>query len=424
MKSDSTRQANGSLHGRQEANWRPTTTPPRRLGTWRVGVVAAFMGAAMCITNPSDTEALTLLRAQARAETSQPPISRFQLIALATFPRSGTSWTLNLLRMASGMAAGSETKRMIQPDVSTSWPSTMPTQQHRASVLDRLLLLHRATPEQATDAQILRWLRDTGLIKEVGKQVENKAKGEGEGVVVEASGVKESPHGLLADCGPNHPRNVSAMTSLRALPPIVIKTHAPTITHHDSPAVARLLADADVRVHTVRNPLDNIVSRFHGNRNAILTKRQHGSRKETWWADLVAARSHNSTTEPFDSYINEMASVFNTHHRYWVRFADAHTDAGKSVFVRYESLCSDLDRIFPELLRKVGYVDDPPRVQCAISMFPCSVAAVYPEHARFYTDKQRQQVLSATQIITDIAGYAHTNNGTLAFTRSKIDMLQ
>ena len=88
--------------------------------------------------------------------------------------------------------------------------------------------------------------------------------------------------------------------TLATLPPIVLKSHAPTISHGD--AVPNLLNSADVRIHTIRNAIDNIVSKFHGNPKAFSERK--GTSKGSLWDDLVSARQRNETTEQFDKCVN------------------------------------------------------------------------------------------------------------------------
>lgn len=87
--------------------------------------------------------------------------------------------------------------------------------------------------------------------------------------------------------------------TLATLPPIVLKSHAPTISHGD--AVLNLLNSADVRIHTIRNAVDNIVSKFHGNPKAFSERK--GTSKGSLWDDLISARKRNQTTAQFDKCV-------------------------------------------------------------------------------------------------------------------------
>jgi len=81
------------------------------------------------------------------------------------------------------------------------------------------------------------------------------------------------------------------------VPPIVLKSHAPTITHDNNPNVLTLLTSADLRLHSIRNAIDNIVSRFHGNPRALAARK--GTEKEGAWEQFLAAREKNETTQQF-----------------------------------------------------------------------------------------------------------------------------
>lgn len=352
---------------------------------------------------------------QSTAGSVGPGPARFTLVALATYPRSGTTWTINLLRAAGGISTCRETKTLFgsdnRSDVGRAWPPSM-HQPWSASVLGRLVQLHRATPEEATDDQILAYLLAHNIVKPL-------AKGPPGSTSSQAAGVKEVATGTSPEhCSEEHAVKPSEV-SLRSLPPIVIKTHAPTITHHDDVEVVKLLLDADIRVHTVRNPLDNIVSRFHGNRRAFNRRKT----KENWWPDLVAARERNETTKEFAEYAPATATKYTAHHHYWIRFAAQHGLRHPSVFVRYESLCTDLNRTLPKLLQKMRFPIHQQRIECALRKYPCTAPQTYPEHGRYYTLKQRAQVLIATRSISSIAGYDILRNGSLVFTKSELDML-
>lgn len=96
-------------------------------------------------------------------------------------------------------------------------------------------------------------------------------------------------------------------------PPIMVKTHFPQIG--DNKVEAFTLESVDRVVHIVRNPFDNIASRFLGN------QRQHEDR----FKDLVAARTKGQTTKAFSTFLELELGRLRTFHHYWFerRLSDA-----------------------------------------------------------------------------------------------------
>eukprot|EP00038_Savillea_parva_P015269 m.219596 g.219596 ORF g.219596 m.219596 type:complete len:404 (-) comp30549_c0_seq1:157-1368(-) len=340
-----------------------------------------------------------------------PPPSRFKIIALATFPRSGTSWTLSLLWAAGGLRTGSEVGLLMKaPTIKSAWPSGLG--QPPATVLDCIVRVHRATPTEASDEEILKFLKAYELVapftmKQVGTRL------------VQEGGVKEAHHGVMSKvCGANHSLDMNTLT-LGHLPPIVIKSHFPTLLH-DHKIVGRFLLDADVRLHTIRNPIDNIVSRFHG--NPVTQEKRADTYRGHWWENLLTALQQGKTTPEFNWYVGDMSNQYIMHHTYWFNFAKKHGRTHPSVFVRYESMCNQLKTMLQQMLDQVNFVPDPERTACAIQTFPCECDN-YPEHASFFNRPQRRRAIKVTQYVSDTAGYVWADNGSLAFKAAKIPML-
>lgn len=86
--------------------------------------------------------------------------SRFKLAVLATFPRSGTTWTRALFRAAAGLVTGSEVKKMVDSKVpAKAWPASAgrppPTQLHQVRdfvhVVHAACLCRQSTPKDSND---------------------------------------------------------------------------------------------------------------------------------------------------------------------------------------------------------------------------------------------------------------------------------
>lgn len=362
-----------------------------------------------------------------KATEPPPPPPRFTLVVLATFPRSGTTWTLNLLRAASEVASGTEDKPLLQAQPTVEgWPSAMPGPRP-TQLVTQLLRLHRASLNEASDADLLNFFCSNNLTRPFEPHPEYNG------------GVKAAPNLLAStpDCVGVKDGTPETLT-MDKLPPVVIKTHIPTIDHEGGSDFLALLREADLRIHTIRNPVDNILSRClfptpprtcwpalipwflsladHGNSRAFVER--NGTKKAQWWPDLLAARRRNATTPHFDGYVREMAHMYHRHHTHWLTFVDKHGDQHPSLFVRYEALCSGLHEVFPSLLRQMGYSIDARRMRCAMSMFPCTAASNYPEHRAYFTKEQISHIMKISQSVTKTAGYHAKKDGTLKLARA------
>ena len=100
----------------------------RMLGT--LAFLATLLAVSAFVAGATDTHVVDL--------ASRP--SRFKLAVLATFPRSGTTWTRALFRAAAGLVTGSEVKKMLDSKVPPkAWPASAgrapPTQLHQVCEL-------------------------------------------------------------------------------------------------------------------------------------------------------------------------------------------------------------------------------------------------------------------------------------------------
>jgi hypothetical protein len=82
-----------------------------------------------------------------------------------------------------------------------------------------------------------------------------------------------------------------------AIPPLLLKSHYPVIDRKGDGL--KMVTESDRRIHLVRNPWDNLMSKFHG--SGMATKEG----KIVQWEAFLAAVSQNATTPAFSKHLNE-----------------------------------------------------------------------------------------------------------------------
>eukprot|EP00038_Savillea_parva_P003213 m.122426 g.122426 ORF g.122426 m.122426 type:complete len:504 (+) comp11106_c0_seq3:268-1779(+) len=178
-------------------------------------------------------------------------------------------------------------------------------------------------------------------------------------------------------------------------PPIMVKTHHPQIG--DTKVESWTLDTVTRVIHIVRNPFDNIASRFLGN------QRQHDAR----FNELVEARKKGQTTPAFSKFVNLELDRIKKFHDYWFdrRLSDAERGV-PTLYIRYEVMCRDTPAVLRRMLDFSGYVELPESFACTLEEYKCHASnATTPIHLDMFTEGQIAKVLDTQARSLDSYGY-------------------
>mmetsp|Transcript_19187 Transcript_19187/g.57036 ORF Transcript_19187/g.57036 Transcript_19187/m.57036 type:complete len:453 (-) Transcript_19187:175-1533(-) len=307
-------------------------------------------------------------------QAKKPLETRFDVVLLSTYPRSGNSWLRLLLHGAT---------QFLDRGLATK------PQKLGMKVLTDLIEYARCADDDCTDQEIATFLhRELHYVPD---------KGNGE-VADERtlSGINAKPtHKAGLDCL----QFITALNekgSWRKTPhSVTVKSHYPETA--GTTAVEQFTERVTRVVHTVRNPFDNIASRFLGNHH----------RNEERFNALEKARLRNRTTDAFANFLPGEVDKYREFHEYWLerRVSDAAVGI-PTMYARYESLCHNTKDVVAAIAQFAAFDIQWPSFQCELEMSPCSVGAGgFPQHLHLYTDEQIDYVLRETAHLIEPFGY-------------------
>lgn len=176
---------------------------------------------------------------------------------------------------------------------------------------------------------------------------------------------------------------------------VSVKTHYPAVTPNAQ--VEGFTRGVSHVVHTVRNPFDNIASRFLG------SKRRFQERFD----ELVEARKRNTTTEEFSEFLDAELVLYAKFHEYWLERRT--TDAKKGIptlYTRYESMCHNTKDVVAAIAQFGGWEIQWESFICELEMAPCTAASEgFPQHISLYTPEQIKLVFERTGHLIETFGY-------------------
>eukprot|EP00040_Diaphanoeca_grandis_P028023 m.160846 g.160846 ORF g.160846 m.160846 type:complete len:535 (-) comp31202_c0_seq2:394-1998(-) len=179
------------------------------------------------------------------------------------------------------------------------------------------------------------------------------------------------------------------------LPPVLIKSHHPSIT--DNGKTEAFVDQVSHVIHLVRNPFDNLASRFLGTKHKFQVR----------WDELVAARDKGETTKAFADFIKNDIKEYIKFHQYWLDRRETDAKNGiPTLFTRYESLCESAATIVPEMVKFGGWNYTRESFACTLQESPCVADTLdLPNHAYIFTDEQKQFIIDASAPILQTYGY-------------------
>ena len=180
---------------------------------------------------------------------------------------------------------------------------------------------------------------------------------------------------------------------------VSVKSHYPSATPQES--VKNWTEHVSKVVHTVRNPFDNIASRFLGNAKAagpLFTKR---------FKALESARKRNQTTPEFVKFVAAQVHEYVSFHEYWL--GRRTSDAAKGIstlYTRYESMCENTKEVVTAITKFGGWKMQANSFRCVLDSQPCSVrGADFPQHIQLFNDRQIDNILAKTAHLSVLFGY-------------------
>jgi len=193
---------------------------------------------------------------------------------------------------------------------------------------------------------------------------------------------------------------VSKGTEWHTVPSSVsVKSHYPAATPQES--VKNWTEHVSKVVHTVRNPFDNIASRFLGNKKA------QGQEFVKRFKALENARKRNQTTPEFVKFVAAEIRDYVTFHEYWLGRRTADAARGIStLYTRYESMCQNTREVVTAITKFGGWKMQGASFRCILDSQPCSVSgADFPQHIQLFNDKQIDTIIAKTAHLLVLFGY-------------------
>eukprot|EP00041_Stephanoeca_diplocostata_P035974 m.1291056 g.1291056 ORF g.1291056 m.1291056 type:complete len:468 (+) comp24784_c0_seq40:655-2058(+) len=293
--------------------------------------------------------------------------SRFDIVLLATYPRSGNSWTRSLLRTATELKSDLTTAKGLH-------------------TLSQLAASANCTT--CPQIQVRKLLTQLGIGWATNTLKQRPLYG------IQGAEAASENMPCLDKYSTEVERTSTPWPSFPQIPPLIVKTHYPQI---GDTKVEEFTHNVHKKIHIIRNPFDNIASRFLGN------QRQHEDRFNA----LVEARKDGKTTQDFTKFLNLEIDRLKDFHNYWSerRLSDAERGV-QTLFVRYEVLCLNTTRVFKRMLDFAGFNAKPNLLQCTLDSLQCHSSTVpFPVHIDLFTEKQIQLVLKENQKILQMYGY-------------------
>lgn len=289
---------------------------------------------------------------------------RFDLVLLATFPRSGSSWTRTLLRGAT----------QIKTDLTT------------IKGLSKLVDAgDKSRCGDCDDADLQRVYQNLGIGWLSSSKKARPLYGIG--------GNDEEENSCTATYTKFQQNKDQPWPYFPHTVPLLIKTHYPQIGDSQTEEFTKRVTKV---VHVVRNSFDSIASRFLGN------QRQHQMR----FATLTEARQNGTTTPEFDTFVRREADRMRAFYEYWAerRLADAERGI-KTLYVRYEVLCERTSSVLDNVIEFIGYRSDKASLACTLKNMGCHSAGNFPTHLNLFTDEQIEFVLENQARLMKANGY-------------------
>eukprot|EP00039_Didymoeca_costata_P023526 m.7391 g.7391 ORF g.7391 m.7391 type:complete len:479 (-) comp3707_c0_seq1:44-1480(-) len=307
---------------------------------------------------------------------------RFEIVLLATYPRSGNSWARTLIRGASQLESRLTTVKTLDKLNQAGVISMCPTEQCPTRELAKFLSIRLGIEWAETDKiKVIQGVRT----------IRNEVQGK-----------------HCADLFTAHKKNDHhPWPYYPDLPPVLVKSHYPQIGDTQVEEFTKL---ASKIIHVVRNPFDNIASRYLGTQHAYIDRFQ----------ELEAARKDGKTTQEFAEFLEDEMEDYKEFHDYWHSRDMIDAENGIStLYVRYETLCQRTEEVLHGMVQFAGYKVMEDSIQCTLSAHPCLAANLtLPSHIDIFTVEQRKRVMEVHSPILKRYGYT-INSDTWELTLSE-----
>eukprot|EP00041_Stephanoeca_diplocostata_P017053 m.339238 g.339238 ORF g.339238 m.339238 type:complete len:472 (+) comp20579_c0_seq2:213-1628(+) len=183
------------------------------------------------------------------------------------------------------------------------------------------------------------------------------------------------------------------------VPPISVKSHYPVCDNQS--IIGDFTQNVTKVIHLVRNPFDNIASRFLG----------HHHTYEKRWVQLQRAVARGENFPVFDTFVKQQTDDYVRFHEYWL--TRRITDAAKGIptfYTRYESLCDNTRNVALAMVTFGGWDVQMNSFECTLEELPCVVDGnTIPQHLNVYSEELRAYVVEHTKHIFKAFGYVFNN---------------
>jgi len=297
----------------------------------------------------------------------------FNMVLLSSFPRSGSSWTRLLLHGG---------HQYMDRGISTS--SSM-------SVIGNNQMYQMSTCKLCTSKLSKYILSTLKIAPDPFKKGDQADLRNFYGIAQKAVDENQNEH---EGCKQHFKLRQKNPLWRRVIPPVLIKSHYPFIQDKDT---ENFIDQVNKIIHLVRNPFDNLASRFLGTKHKFQVR----------WDELVKARENGKTTKTFEDFLKHDIKEYITFHKYWLNRRESDAANGvPTLFTRYESLCAHTSEIVPEMVKFGGWNFTQESFTCTLNESPCVADQInLPNHAYIYTDEQKQFVINTAKPILEVFGY-------------------
>jgi len=307
---------------------------------------------------------------------------RFEVVLLSTFPRSGNSWTKMLVK------GGTQ----ITYDLSTVRPTPLLKIEELVQCASCAASTIGLYMQGALKIRFDRRPFEVAMGHKVpGIGQDNQ---DGHRNVTQECAASFLAHKWMQAAGQAWPFGPDQFA------PVMIKSHYPMIGEGDAKKISYF---ATKIIHLVRNPFDNMASRYMG----------EGRKFKGRFNALTRAVAKGNTTDVFERFLAKDIEGYVHFHEYWLERRNLDIVKGISTFyTRYESMCSSTKTVMTNMLKFGGWNITQPSFACTLNEIPCEYNLnEMPGHIDIFSDSQIDFIMSKTSHLLDAFGYVLDRTG-------------